>query len=144
MSGKGQRELPIGYWLKRADELLTSRIDEAQLSNNIARLDWQALNIIREKVTPDRQEVVAVLSPFADAESVGEVLSKLADKGFIRSSEGQRYSLTSAGADLFERALLTQREIRQRASSGISEADYSTAVKVLKRLVENLESKGSP
>lgn len=32
-------ELPIGYWLKRADTLLNEQIDKAQAANEVSRSD---------------------------------------------------------------------------------------------------------
>jgi hypothetical protein len=41
-------ERPIGYWLKRADNLRTERINRAQTENGVSRSEWQVLNILKE------------------------------------------------------------------------------------------------
>jgi DNA-binding MarR family transcriptional regulator len=137
-----ERQRPIGFWLKRADELLTKRIDDAQRSSGLTRLDWQALNVVRERGSASAEEVAAVLQSFADRQRVYETLSHLARRGAIVQSADARWSLTEAGTSQYEGALAVQQQIRQRALTGITDAEYATAVSVLKRLVDNLEAEG--
>ncbi len=139
MSKEKTQQLPIGYWLKRADELLTARIDGAQRANSLTRLEWQTLNVVRDNGTATRDEVVGTLRPFADATTVHDVLEGLAQRGLFAGSLEDRLELTRAGMELYERALSSQKAIRQRAVAGISEAEYVATVGVLRRLVENLE-----
>jgi DNA-binding MarR family transcriptional regulator len=139
-----ERQRPIGFWLKRADELLTKRIDDAQRASGLTRLDWQALNVVRERGSPNAEEVAAVLQPFADRQRVYETLSQLASRRTIAQSADARWSLTGAGTSLYEGALAVQQQIRQRAMTGISDTEYAAAVSVLKRLVDNLEAEGLP
>jgi DNA-binding MarR family transcriptional regulator len=130
---------PIGYWLKRADELLTKRIDEAQRSNGLTRLGWQALNVIRDKATAGRDDLVDALRPFADPAAVDSVVLELVSRDLVAGSESAVFSLTPAGNELYEKALAAQLAIRQQALAGITEAEYASAVDVLERLVANLE-----
>jgi aminoglycoside 6'-N-acetyltransferase len=132
--------LPIGYWIKKADELLTSRIDEAQRQNGLTRLAWQILNMVRDAAAPARNEVAATLRPFARAAVVDETLNALAERGLVRRLPAGLLELTPEGAALHERALESQQTVRSRAVEGIEGADYATTVRVLQRLVRNLES----
>ena len=133
------QQLPIGYWLKRADEVLTACIDEAQRANGLTRLEWQAVSVIRARPRVRGVEVVSTLEPFADAGTVGEVLRTMELRGFIVGSFEGGFELQPDGAELYERALSTQVAVRQRAMRGISESEYASTVTVLRRLVENLE-----
>jgi DNA-binding MarR family transcriptional regulator len=139
MSEHKRRQIPIGYWLKRADELLTKRIDEAQRSNGLTRLGWQALNVLRERRAARHDEIVDTLQPFADAAMVDDVVGGLVQRGLVSSSTEDGFNLTPVGTELYERALLAQQVVRQRAVAGISETEYATMVGALQRLVENLE-----
>jgi hypothetical protein len=140
MTRQNRQTLPIGYWLKRADQLLTARIDDAQRANNLTRLDWQAPNTMRESGSAARDEIVQMLRPFADARAVDDVLSRLAERGVVTRSVDGKFALTQEGTELHERAQSSRKAIRQRAIAGISDAEYSTAVAVLQRLVENLKT----
>ena len=45
MTNTPKPQLPIGYWLKRVDALLTTAIDQAQAEHGVSRTQWQVLNI---------------------------------------------------------------------------------------------------
>ncbi|MCE7988563.1 MAG: hypothetical protein DYG89_45990 [Caldilinea sp. CFX5] len=49
MTETTKSEQPIGYWLKRADQVLTEAINNVQAVHNFTRTDWQVLNLLREK-----------------------------------------------------------------------------------------------
>jgi DNA-binding MarR family transcriptional regulator len=136
---EGNKQLPIGYWLKRADELLTKRIDEVQRANGLTSLGWQVLNVVRDKRTAMHDEIADTLRPFADAAAVGDVLTALAGRGLISGSAENRFELTPAGSEFYGSALRAQQAIRQRAVAGISETEYAMTVGVIQRLVDNLE-----
>ena len=133
------KQLPIGYWLKRADELLTRRIDEVQRANGLTRLGWQVLNIVRERQPAMHDEIVETLQPFANATEMNDVLAGLADRGMISGSAESGFDLTPAGKELYETSFQAQQAIRQRAVAGISETEYTTTVGVIQRLVDNLD-----
>ena len=127
---------PIGWWLKRADALLTERVDEALRACGLTRLEWQALNAVRAG-----EDVVAALRPFADAARVGEVLAGLETQGLTEPAGG-RSALTGAGAALYDRTLTVQRGVREQSMAGIAPDEYATTVAVLERLAENLAESG--
>jgi aminoglycoside 6'-N-acetyltransferase len=131
--------LPIGYWIKKADELLTARIDAAQQANGLTRLGWQALNMIQELAAPSHEEITKTLRPFADAATVAQTLDGLVDQGLVRRLSAGLLELTAEGAKLHNQAIETQKTVRHRAVEGIDGADYATTVRVLQRLVRNLE-----
>ena len=145
-----RQRLPIGYWLKRADELLTARIDEAQRENGLTRLDWQALNVVRDAVAEadgdaDGAEpslVAEALAPFAPAATVTGALDSLRERGLVAEADG-RVRLSASGAETYDRALTSQKAVREGAFAGIERGDYETTVAVLRRLVENLEGGGA-
>jgi hypothetical protein len=130
--------LPIGYWLKRADALLTQRIDDAQRAHGLTRLGWQALNLVSEKRTATHIDIVTTLRPFADAAAVDQILAGVADRHVLSGSAETGFDLNPAGAEIHDRARTAQLAIRQNAVAGISNAEYATTVRVLQRLVENL------
>lgn len=137
------REQPIGYWIRRADDLLTSRIDEAQRVSGLTRLAWQILNLLQKEHAATAEHLSATLRPFADPEQVRAVLDDFSRCGLVETAPDGRHRLTTVGVDLHERALASQRAVRHRAMAGISEPDYLTTLAVLRRLVETLEAGAS-
>lgn len=132
---------PIGFWIRRADELLTTRIDEAQRGNGLDRLDWQVLKVVSEGGAT-RARITEALHPFANFQTIDTVLSALARRGLTSGSDAGGFQLTPAGEEMHQHALSLQTLIREKAVSGISPEDYATALAVLQRLVENLERGG--
>jgi DNA-binding MarR family transcriptional regulator len=134
MSGPSR---PIGYWLKRADQLLTDRIDAAQRATGLTRLEWQLLNVIR-KTTPTVEKAAEALRPFADPTTADAAIASLeARRALRRTAAG--VALTAEGDALFVKALAVQTSVRERAMAGIAGDEYETTMRVLQRLVENLE-----
>ena len=142
MSRPDRQRLPIGYWLKRADDLLTARIDAAQRENGLTRLDWQALNVVRDAGDADPAQVTAALEPFASALEVEHALDALRQRGLLGESEGT-VRLTELGSNVYDRALSSQKTVRTRALDGIHQDAYETTMRVLRQLVENLERDGA-
>lgn len=140
MSDSKAPDLPIGYWIKQADRILTSEIDRAQAENGLSRTEWQILHMLHQVTAASRSRIVETLSPFADEASIRTTLARLANRGLTRASAAAdpEYRLTDEGRHLHEKALATQNEIRQQAVSGIGEAEYVTAVDVLRKIVANL------
>ena len=130
---------PIGYWLKRADELLTTHIDAAQQVRGLSRLDWQTLNVLRQTERPSLDHVAQALNFFADRPTIVDALAALEMRGVIERVQADVYVLTLAGDDLLARAHAAQQTLRRWATDGISETDYRTTIQTLHRLVENLE-----
>lgn len=139
MSERQQPQLPIGYWIKQADQALTAQIDEAQAANGLSRTGWQILNTLHEAGTMTREQISELLRPFASVESLVEQISHLAGRELIESERGTTaYRLTDRGRQVHAEALATQHQIPWRAVQGVSESDYLTTIRVLRQIVENL------
>lgn len=132
--------LPIGYWIKRADALLTARINEAQAANGLTRTEWQVLNSVFEMPSAAASEIAEVLRPFADPLELSATIDGLVRRGLIAEGAGEpgRLHLTPQGRERHAAAREVQMRVRQQAVRGITEADYVTAVRVLQQIVANL------
>lgn len=130
-------QLPIGYWLKHTDEVITNRSNQVLADQGFTRFRWQALNMIYEAGTTTRDQVFNVLQTFLDVQQLAEILDGFVREGWLIADEhGLR--LTEAGknkrADLFRR----QGEVRRRALEGISDEQYMIVIEVLERMVNSL------
>jgi len=144
MAQVAKPERPIGYWLKRADTLLTAQIDKAQAANGVSRFDWQVLNMLNEMGSASKERIFESMLAFVDAPGVDEIVTRLVGRGWAEQSEISKrgtveFHLTEEGRRRHGIILATQKEVRQRAMQGISEEDYATVIRVLKRIVSNLE-----
>ena len=135
---------PIGYWLKRADELITQHVDNALREFGVTRFHWQAFNIIHDAEKITKAVLLEPMITFIDRSQLDLILADLESKGWIiyhdNPAEGSTWvELTEDGRVAYERLLRMQIEVRQRVAQGISEEEYLTTIRVLQKMVSNLE-----
>ncbi|HEX7034036.1 MAG TPA: hypothetical protein VF172_13640 [Nitrososphaera sp.] len=137
-----QPYLPIGYWIKRADEVLNASIDKAQQENGLGRTDWQILNSLHELGSATTDDLANLMAPFADLLSLKARLANLSQRGLVtgEGSAADKYVLSGSGQQVYGAALALQKQFRQQAIKGVSEEEYEITVRVLQRIVENLTS----
>lgn len=131
-----QSKLPIGYYLKKTDNLLTEGINQVHKALGITRTDWQILNSINENVQLDRRELGNLISEFASEGAINEAISVLIDRHLIQDSG--YFSLTDKGRDLYQTCLQKQKEFRQKAMKDISEQEYFQTIATLEKIIHNL------
>lgn len=132
-----QKQLPIGYYLKLADNCLTKGIDAIQSKHGLNRLEWQVLNSIYEKTEISKNEVLELMSPLADNQTVETIFTKFIDKNQVQS-ENNMLTLTTQGKELHKSCFDTQYEFRNKAVTDISEADYQTTISTLQKMIANI------
>ena len=137
-------ERPIGYWLQRADTLLTEQIEKAQAANGVSRFDWQVLNMLEEIGSVSKERIFENMLAFVDAPGVDEIVTRLVGRGWAEQSEQSKqraveFQLTEEGRRRHGVILATQKEVRRRAMQGISEEEYATVIRALQRIVSNSE-----
>jgi DNA-binding MarR family transcriptional regulator len=137
------KQQPIGYWLKRADKVITEHIDRVLSDNGFTRFRWQVLNIVYQAGTITRSGVSdTTMQTFIDARPLEEIVDEFAEEGWLlKRGEGDaaQLTLTEAGKAKRETVFELQSEVRRRATQGISELEYATVIDVLQRMVKNLE-----
>lgn len=133
-------QLPIGYWIKQVDNLLTAQINAAQSAHGVSRPQWQILNLLKETGGAGQARLFETMRTFVDASGLSEILLSLRERGWIeaKATGADEFQLTEAGRQQYDIIFATQKEVRQRAMQGISEEEYGTAVRVLQRIVDNL------
>ncbi len=141
MTGQAQaRQLPIGYWLKRVDELLTERSNAALAERGFTRLRWQLLNAIFEAGSLGRESLHDTLRPFAGPDQLDEQIAALVGDGWVAQHDGgATLQITEDGRAERERLLQLQQQVRQRAFQGMSQEEYATLIDLLQRVARNLE-----
>jgi DNA-binding MarR family transcriptional regulator len=142
MSNSAKPQLPIGYWLKQADNVLTEHINHVHATNNLSRTDWQVLNTLYEVGPVSQENIFTVMHTFVDEAELATILTRLVNRGWTnqRNEEhGMLFQLTDQGRHQHSAILNAQKAVRQRAMQGISDEEYGTVIRVLQRIVNNLE-----
>lgn len=147
MTEETRPNLPIGYWIKQADNLLTEAINKAQATHGVSRSDWQVLNMLQETGRTSREQIYETMRAFVDATTFEGILTRLAQWGWVEETPLAAGStlalqLTEEGLRRHEAILATQQAVRRRAMQGVSEAEYMTAIHVLQRIAKNLNGIG--
>lgn len=132
-----QKRLPIGYYLKLADNCLTKGIDEIQSQHGLNRIEWQVLNSIYEKPEVLKCEVLELMKPLANNQLVETIFTKFIDNKQIEA-KNEMLTLTTKGKELHKSCFDTQQEFRKKAVTDISEADYQTTISTLQKMIANI------
>ena len=139
------KRLPIGYYLKLADSVLTKGIDDIQAQHGLDRISWQVLNSIYENSNILEGELLKLMQPFADKHVVESILVKFIDEGKIGLKDNRLVSFVTAeimskrlqSIGLFEK-YQDEFEFRSKAMAGIPNEDYQTTISTLEKLIANL------
>jgi predicted transcriptional regulator len=130
--------LPIGYWIKQADNLLSEGINHIHEATGINRTAWQLLHLIWEEKEIIVADLVEMMRPFCNATQVQETLEQLATKNLVVQTTDHSFSLTSEGLEFHDRCFKKQKEFRTITMQNISAEDYAVTVKTLRKMVGNL------
>lgn len=130
------QKLPIGYWLKMADQLLTERIDRIQSEFGLTRTGWQILSVIKEKGPLSITDLLELMKPLANQMNVTLVLDKFkTDSIIIQDTD---LTLTTNGDDLYRKCLEKQMLFRQKAMNGVSDEEYQITLLTFEKVVGNI------
>lgn len=133
------KDLPIGYWIKKADEALTNGINKIQSAFGITRTDWQILNSLKNGNGISKDEIISAMHPFAERAVIEKVLTQFKDK-LLLDEQDSKLRLTQKGFEVHRQCFERQMIFRKRSMKGISELEYKTSYLTLKRLVDNIET----
>ncbi len=131
-----ERQRPVGWWVRRLDELLERGLDDVVAAEGLTRRHWQVLDSLAARPVP-RADLVAALASFAAPEQVDAVLADLAARGWL-AGDGTT-SLTAAGRAAHERVAEAVGRFRRRVADGLTAEEYAQVVHGLARMVANLE-----
>lgn len=132
-------KLPVGYWIKQADRLLTEKIDEIQSAFGLTRTGWQLLNSINENSPAKRDMLIQLLLPFSDKNNTIQVLAEFNQMQITTVSDQNEITLTEKGKQLFIACFEKQKHFRQKAMQNISEQEYQTTLATLQKIITNIE-----
>ncbi|MEU7058233.1 MarR family transcriptional regulator [Streptomyces sp. NPDC046197] len=133
---------PIGYWSGLAHTAVTRHLRDAMAKIDVTQPQYWVLNRVNGGTTaPTREEVVVQLTPLADGEyEIARVVDQLLHRGWLRIDADQHLHLTDLGEAARARLRELVTELRAVVHKGISDEEYVAALKVLRRMVVNVEA----
>jgi hypothetical protein len=132
------KQLPIGYYIKKADHLLTRAIDEIQAASQLTRIGWQVLHSIHEEGQLDEATLAILMRPFVVGERFQNEVERLTDAGLI-TTKGGALTLTESGMVTHWECLGRQQEFRKQVMTGVSPQEYEQAILTLKKMIDNIQ-----
>ncbi|MGW5446507.1 MarR family winged helix-turn-helix transcriptional regulator [Streptomyces asiaticus] len=132
---------PVGYWSGLAHAAVTRHLRDAMAKVDVTQPQYWVLNRVNGgPAAPSREEVVVQLSPLADGQNeIARVVDQLLHRGWLHIDAGQRLHLTDTGEAARVRVRELATELRTVVHMGISDEDYVAALKVLRRMIANVE-----
>ncbi len=133
-------DAPIGYWLKRLDELIDASFERALGEHGVSRRQWQVMNVLRDTAT-DVPALADALRPFVgdDFRGLEAAVGELAQRGWITPERDGKWAQTPLGRETYARLAERVHETRRILVTGVSEDEYRRTVDVLRRMEHNVE-----
>lgn len=137
---------PVGYWSGLAHASVTRQLRDAMARTDVTQPQYWVLNRVNGgPAAPSREEVVAQLTHLADGpHEIARSVDQLLHRAWLRTDAAQRLHLTGAGEAARVRLRELATELRAVVHRGISDEEYVAALKVLRRMVANVEGDGDP
>ncbi|MEU3840079.1 MarR family transcriptional regulator [Streptomyces sp. NPDC028635] len=134
---------PIGAWTGEAYRRVVGALRAQLAVENLTQPHWWTLNHVAAE--PGKWTRAALTARLARYEDLGigfdDVYDDLVDRGWLTEDGGMR--LTEAGEAGRLRARERNLSVHQRMHEGVAEADFVTAIDVLRRVVDNLGGDGN-
>lgn len=139
---------PISYWVKLVDRLIDDLFATTLDEHGITRRQWQLLNVL-SKGAAGVEKLDGEIAPYLSPAQVGvaatpgthssslESLTELIDSEWL-TTDGATYELTERGRAVVERLTVVIADERQRATAGVTDEQYATAITVLEAMAHNL------
>ncbi|MDI6098860.1 MarR family winged helix-turn-helix transcriptional regulator [Actinoplanes sp. NEAU-A12] len=132
---------PIGYWSGAVHRAVVTRLRDAMATIDVTQPQWWTLTRVDAGGGLTRDEVTTHLEDVADTpHDVPRAVDQLLHRGWIAADNAGRLGLTDDGraAQRRIRALVT--EVRAQIHEGVPDEEYVAALKVIRRMISNLES----
>ncbi|MFF0077402.1 MarR family winged helix-turn-helix transcriptional regulator [Streptomyces sp. NPDC005494] len=132
---------PVGYWCGLTQMAVTRHLRDALAKIDVTQPQYWVLNRVNGgPAAPSREEVVAQLTDLADGpHEIARVVDQLLHRAWLRIDDGQRLHLTDAGEAARARLRELATEVRAVVHKDISDEEYVAALKVLRKMVINVE-----
>ncbi|MET9487964.1 MarR family winged helix-turn-helix transcriptional regulator [Nocardia sp. NPDC006630] len=132
---------PIGYWLNRTDHAITHYMQNTLGEFGLTRLAWQVLNVVGDGGEVPDTEVHSVLFANAPEADRSTAIALVLADGWAQRPSPDHLALTDEGRDRLVKIAAQVNTFREVSLTGITDDEYRTAVSVLERMTQNLESR---
>ncbi|MCS0637710.1 MarR family transcriptional regulator [Streptomyces sp. LP05-1] len=131
---------PVGYWTGVAHRAVVNHLRDAMARQDVTQPQWWILNRVDAPGPPPTRQVVAAgLAAVADGpHEVPRALDQLLRRGWLTEDPDGRLGLTAAGRAARARIKSLVTGLRDGVHEGVSDEDYVTTLRVLRRMIANV------
>lgn len=140
MSTEIANKMPIGWYLKEADTLITHFLNSAFETYGINRFHWQVMKNIDTHGKISKELFYHQVNRFLSKEELGQVLELLLTRKWILQEE-DNYSFTAAGREEYKQIAALQQSNKEKIMEGTSPEDYLTTITFLEAIIKNMGGK---
>jgi hypothetical protein len=133
-------KLPIGWYLKEADSLITQYVNASFESFGINRFHWQLIKNISLHGKICQSLYYHQVSRFMTEAELAEIFASLVERHWI-AQDGDMYSFTEAGKTAFALIEEKQMENRKHMMEGTTQEEYDITIGFLERVIRNMGGK---
>ncbi|BAL87766.1 hypothetical protein AMIS_25460 [Actinoplanes missouriensis 431] len=132
---------PIGYWSGAVHKAVIKRLRDSMAGIDVTQPQWWTLTRVGAGGGLTREDVVAQLADVADGpDEVPRAVDQLLHRGWIDADERGRLRLTDAGRAAQGRVRDLVAGLRAQIHQGIADDEYVAALKVMRRMISNIDS----
>ena len=133
-------KLPIGWYLKEADSLITQFTDTAFETYHINRFHWQVLKNINTHGKISKDLYYHQVSRFLSEPALDELLESLIGRNWVQFTAGH-YSFTDTGKQEYIAIEALQARNKEKIMEGISTDEDLAAIHFLEKMIKNMGGK---
>ncbi|WP_242483141.1 MarR family transcriptional regulator [Streptomyces sp. HSG2] len=136
---------PVGYRTGAAHSAVTRHPRDTRARIDVAQPQYRVLDRVSGgPAAPSREEVVAQSAHLADApHEIARDVDQLLHRAWLRHDDGGHLHLTDTGEAARVRLPELATEVRAVVHQGIGDEEYVAALKVLRRMVADVEANGA-
>nr|AEU17891.1 putative regulator MarR/SlyA family [Streptomyces antibioticus] len=133
---------PVGYWTGAVRAAVVQYINDRHAELELTQPHWWAMYHLGEsgeRLTRDGLlALMAKVRPYVDVATMEPAVDDLLARQLFGCDAEGRLELTPSGIELRTRVLVLLPEVRARIHDGISDEEYVSVVKVLRRMLANV------
>jgi DNA-binding MarR family transcriptional regulator len=129
---------PIGWYLKEADQQITSFMNNAFEDLSITRFHWMILRNVAERGHINTWQFFQEVKNFVTVQEFAEIIQSMVDRGWLVISGEDHCAFTAAGEEAFKQLADLQKERTALMMRGISDEEYKLTLRVLNQIIENI------
>lgn len=140
MQSEIKKKLPIGWYLKEADSLITQYMNAAFETFGISRFHWQAMKNIDTHTKISKALYYHQVSRFLSETELEEMLQSLVSRGWVQQDQDM-YSFTSIGKTKFDEIAANQQGNHEKILTGTTTEEYLSTINFLETIIKNMGGK---